>query len=334
MSHEPVTVAEVIESEQRETEEHGKHRYVSCVAWEDETAKRQGRGQPLAFDGRPDIRAQLANDFRIYHPATGQRVVERDGLRGRQCKLTTGEWVYALDAEDFAGSEFAREQFFVDWDEVARGVVARYIERQQSSRYKHRDHRGTSISVLVQSMEEDAHQSFDNMEFSESSTNTKIWAHEDEDSCFSAGHMWPVSIPQGASISSAVWAVTASAATRDSVRADIHAEEVDDAETFMDNPDLLSRSFTSGSVNWTEDDIALTDHAGEVTVTTLLQTIISRSGWNSGNNFHLVARGQNSSPTKKLNARAYDFNPAKAGRIEADYSLTSMAVVYHHRQRI
>ena len=98
-----------------------------------------------------------------------------------------------------------------------------------------------------------------------------------------------VVIPQGATIDSAVLTLETSAGGDLDPALDIHGDDADDSASFVATPSIVSRTFTTASV-------AVTDpiSAGQWTspdISDVLQEIVDRAGWASGNAMTIILNG-------------------------------------------
>lgn len=115
-------------------------------------------------------------------------------------------------------------------------------------------------------------------------------------------------IPQGATIDSAFFVVVsheAKAAT-DVANLTIYAEATDDALTFTEDALITDRVSTTATVDWTVDEewgLWTTERSADVS--TVLQEIVDRDGWESGNSVAFVISGENQGPSEVENAREW-----------------------------
>lgn len=101
-----------------------------------------------------------------------------------------------------------------------------------------------------------------------------------------------VTIPQGATISSASVQFTAAGSIADSILS-IHGEDSDDAAAFQAvNVDISGRTQTTASVSWTvpawSGSGARTAAQATPDLATIIQEIVDRAGWVSGNDLALL----------------------------------------------
>lgn len=95
-----------------------------------------------------------------------------------------------------------------------------------------------------------------------------------------------VTIPQGATITSAYQTVYVH--SNDDPNLDIYGEATDDAATFTtSSKNITNRSLTTAKVNWSATDIG-TGSKDTPELKTIIQEIIDRAGWSSGNDIVLI----------------------------------------------
>ena len=105
-----------------------------------------------------------------------------------------------------------------------------------------------------------------------------------------------VTIPAGATVTNAHITLTVPGAGDDTPgELTIAANDVDDAATFTTASNNISgRAKTTASVSWTGTDIG-TGAKNSPDIKTVIQEIIDRAGWTSGNNIAILLQGSTSS---------------------------------------
>ncbi|PQB04113.1 Ig-like domain-containing protein [Aureitalea marina] len=140
-----------------------------------------------------------------------------------------------------------------------------------------------------------------------------------------------IDIPQGATITSARIQFT-SDSFHDNANAEynIYAEDEDHADPFgTADDDLTDRDMVSGAVNWTPPtwNVGSNGTAQRTPqLTSLLQQVVDRCNWASGNSvvFKIEGAGQSlTDPTAKRRARTYDDDPSYAAVLSFTYSYNS-----------
>jgi hypothetical protein len=118
-----------------------------------------------------------------------------------------------------------------------------------------------------------------------------------------------VTIPQGATITSCyVRFRAAENLSFDTVRTKIYFEDVDDSTAPTSKTDLESRSLTSSidwdfTTNWTTNS-----YYNTISLTSILQEVIDRPGFSSGNSVTVHIRNDGTSYDAKRSARSYDYS--------------------------
>ncbi|NNE70002.1 MAG: T9SS type A sorting domain-containing protein [Rhodothermales bacterium] len=133
-----------------------------------------------------------------------------------------------------------------------------------------------------------------------------------------------ITVPVGATITEAtIQFQVDETAANDAVTLTFYGEDVDDAATFtITSNDIWGRTRTTASVNWAVPHWAAVDDEGADQKTddlaTIIQEIVDRSGWTSGNDIVIVA--EHASGTGTRIAEAYDGEPAAAPEITISYT--------------
>lgn len=103
-----------------------------------------------------------------------------------------------------------------------------------------------------------------------------------------AGIRFPnVEVPQGATIVSALMTFIIAGAGPDDPNLVMYGNDVDDAASFAVEADINSRARTTANVSWVQDNIG-TGSKTAPDIATLLQEVVSRAGWVSGNDFMVL----------------------------------------------
>ncbi len=143
-----------------------------------------------------------------------------------------------------------------------------------------------------------------------------------------------VTIPQGSVINSAIASAVLTTTANDTPQLDIYGEAADNANTYTGSSNEISnRPTTTNKLNWSDTDIG----TGRKTIGDLkaiVQEIISRPGWSSGNAINFLFDALSGIG---LVIAAYDQDPADAFQIVIDYtppgSGAAVKAVYYARMR-
>lgn len=113
-----------------------------------------------------------------------------------------------------------------------------------------------------------------------------------------------VAIPNGAYIDSAWIEVYAHEDEADPAEITIWGEATDDAVTFDTNNLITDRPSTSATVAWNlTEQWTMWEQYRTADITTIIQEIVNRSGWQSGNALAIVLQGQDMGASALDNAR-------------------------------
>lgn len=128
-----------------------------------------------------------------------------------------------------------------------------------------------------------------------------------------------VTIPQGSTINSAIFRVSSQGGTGDFANTVVRAEDIDDAPNFTTNADLTSRTLTSAaSASATQTNLSSTAYYNFPSIAAVIQEVVNRAGWTSGNSLLIVAVGGTNGTNLgcQIDRGADSFEP----RIEIDYT--------------
>ena len=146
-----------------------------------------------------------------------------------------------------------------------------------------------------------------------------------------------INLTQGASISKAYIQFTAD---KDSQAATasytIKGEDVDNANTFSSsNSNISGRTYTTASVDW--NNIHAWNTAGESAdaqktpdISSIIQEIVDRNGWQSGNSLVLLISGTSG----KRSAVSYNGNPAQAPKLIVEVSTNQRRIKQSEQNEI
>ncbi|MBO6515755.1 MAG: T9SS type A sorting domain-containing protein [Bacteroidia bacterium] len=123
-----------------------------------------------------------------------------------------------------------------------------------------------------------------------------------------AFHFKNVAIPQGTTISTASVTMNAWSSNSSSVTVQIYADDVDDSDAISSSDDDISdRTPTSEKEDWTFSTWSYDVDYATPDIADVIQEIVNRSGWQSGNDITIIFKKNGSSgATKKVTARDYD----------------------------
>jgi hypothetical protein len=142
-----------------------------------------------------------------------------------------------------------------------------------------------------------------------------------------AGFRFILPIPKAAVIISANLSFYVYSASYDDANMKVYAEAVDNASNFSDNPhigNVTYRPRTTNYVSWTANATG-TGNITETGFKPVIQEVVSRAGWTSGNALTLLAI-PNTDQTLLFFARTFDSSAAAAACLFIEYSTTNEEV--------
>lgn len=173
-----------------------------------------------------------------------------------------------------------------------------------------------SITAIIDSSTDDA---FSSSISSISLDNENIWY---KGGYYSGLKFNNITIPQGSTIDSATisWYVTNNTVTK--IDADFYAEAVDNSSTFSTAADLRSRILTTASKTVFEDFGTYGRFTIGTNFSSIIQEVINRSGWTSGNSLSIIAIGNG----EEIRVRSYDYGGTgnyRPAELIIDYTVTT-----------
>lgn len=174
----------------------------------------------------------------------------------------------------------------------------------------------------------DAQEQDDNSSFSSSGTFVYTRASTSDFARLNIGFVFPgVTVPQGATVSAAtleVW-VTNAAGTDDDPELDIYGEAADNAANFATTAYVSARARTSANVSWSATNVGVDAYKSTPDITAVVQEILGRAGWSSGNNMGILFVSKNNSTGKICGFRTYDESAAHAAKLHITYTAGAAA---------
>ncbi|WP_095045564.1 hypothetical protein [Candidatus Promineifilum breve] len=144
-----------------------------------------------------------------------------------------------------------------------------------------------------------------------------------------------VTIPAGSTINSAGLTVILPSASFDDPDLTIWGQDSDDAATFTTTAnDVSGRTATTATTLWTAGNIG-TGAKTSPSLAGIIQEIINRAGWASGNDIALILKANSTSPFRY---NAYDGGGADYATLAVDYTAPSgggqpARTIHQFRQR-
>lgn len=179
----------------------------------------------------------------------------------------------------------------------------------------------TTLNLIVSADDDDAEEKDDGNGFNLGANNMN--AHAANNARFNSGFRFQsVTIPLEAEIESAVWKVVIVNVFVDDANIDIYGNDVDDSANFTDEADVTSRTLTTATVSWIADGITPSDgfsYTDSPELKTVVQEVIDRSGWSSGNALMIMGRGRTDA-NKNFQVQAHEAGTGIAAKLDIDYS--------------
>ena len=134
-----------------------------------------------------------------------------------------------------------------------------------------------------------------------------------------------VTIPKGATISAASLDLYFVSTAFDDPDVTIYAEATDDAATFTTTTnDMSGRTSTAATVNWNASSLG-TGVKTSPSIVSIIQEIVNRAGWVSGNDIVILLKGNGSSSA--IRVRAYDDGGGSYPTLNITYTASSPVTV-------
>lgn len=142
-------------------------------------------------------------------------------------------------------------------------------------------------------------------------------------------------VPQGATINSATLLVNIVNTTNDTFDADFYGEAADNPGTFTGSSGNISgRTRTTAKKTVVAADVGAGWYS--IDVTAVVQEIVNRGGWASGNAIVIILDALSNSIA--LQFRAYDGGAGDAAKLDIDYTVPSgggiVPLAMHHRMQL
>ena len=127
-----------------------------------------------------------------------------------------------------------------------------------------------------------------------------------------------VTIPNAATINTATLDLEFTTTTHDDPDIEIYAEDTDDAATFAaSSNNISSRTPTTATTTWTATSIG-TGVKTTPSIAAIIQEIINRPGWTSGNDIAIILHGLSSSSFVRL--RTLNAGTGSPATLNIDYT--------------
>lgn len=310
--------AEILTSDTLPTGE----RYVRYAGWRDETRKAQGRGDHRFR--RPDggeIVADLLNDHKIQVPPLGRELVIRANGSPKVHHLPTDAWV---DLLTYRGklSDLEYRTWTIDVEtEFVLPAISRFRQRLLAGG-RWGDRTGTTLNLIVGASAGDADERQSDGSVSLTIAPNRTYSRNVASSQYHSGHHFTgATIPSGATINAATLTLNCTSTSLDDMYCTIHADDSDSAAAFTSTSyDIGSRTRTTASQSWQQDACGTGDEVSP-DFASVVQEVVDRAGWASGNSIAILLISSASPPAIKFFAStAYDTSTTLCARLDIDYT--------------
>lgn len=133
-----------------------------------------------------------------------------------------------------------------------------------------------------------------------------------------------ITIPQGATISSATFRCRIQSTSYDDPLVHVYAEAVDNAVSFTTNADVASRAKTTANVAWSGTGIgAIFLNVKSPDITSVVQEVINRAGWVSGNSLDILIKGDTNASLREFRCYTMDAGGNYGGYIDITQNIQS-----------
>ena len=180
----------------------------------------------------------------------------------------------------------------------------------------------TTVNLQVSANNDDAYEYGDDTGFTANDNQIRHTGWASADGITLAGHRFTsVDVPKDAQIVTATLQLFILVTSVDDANFDIHAEDVDNAVDFAANADVVNRVRTTAAVLWDEDSLG-TGFKSSPDIKAVIQEIVNRGSWASGNDLMIICKGKTDQGTKDCRSRAHDFDPSEAAKLDIEYAVT------------
>jgi hypothetical protein len=183
----------------------------------------------------------------------------------------------------------------------------------------------TTLNLQVGASGDDAHETHNNSNYS--SIETYVYGQSSTSTAgqWSGGFRFlNVTIPKSDTINAATMQVDVLGTAYDDPNLHIRGDNVDNSAAWSstDSPFDRDAQLTSASVTWSVNGIG----AGWSTtpeIKTVIQEIVNRAGWSSGNALSVVFRARDNT-FKSFRVVSYDGTAANAAKLDIDHGLSAL----------
>jgi hypothetical protein len=187
----------------------------------------------------------------------------------------------------------------------------------------------TTIQVQVSAADEDAVYDYSGSGTFASHFSNALWvkANTTEADRDDSGLVFTsVSVPQGATITAATLEVYVYSTDTDDVNCNIYGNDVNSANDFTDEANIISRTKTTAYTLWSSGYMG-TGWVTSPDIKSVVQEITDRASWATGNNMCFLLCG-GSSGTQNLRFYAYEYGASYAAKLNITYTTSGTLRTY------
>lgn len=183
-----------------------------------------------------------------------------------------------------------------------------------------------TVSLQVLASADDATDADDGSNFSTTGTTGAVISSTTASTRRNSGFRFVgVPISNTATILSATWTATTDGSTT-SILATFYGEAADNAANYTTTAAVYNRTKTSASVAWDSTGLSKSTAATSPDLTTIIQEVVSRTGWKNGNALNLILAGQNSATGRTAAFVTADSSPAPT--LDISWTRTTTATLF------
>jgi hypothetical protein len=292
--------------------------YFALAAWPDRRAKRQARGIKREINGRAIV-APLFQDFHLRRPAVDRAIVRRPAPwtnAGLELLTTTGHW---LPADTQAAVTWQTVERPADRGRQIAAAAEAYLALAEARGWTG-DRRGTVDNLICTASSHDADERASTTIVN--TTRTYTIGTASTSSASHTGHYFAnATVPQGATIDSAVMKMTPIGTAYDDARGDWYGELSPYPGTFSaSNGNLTNRTLTTASAAVHSQGLGASQHAWQTDVTAIVQEIVNQAAYAQGSPIVMHWRAFVANPTRSCWCHAYDGDTAQCGALDITYT--------------
>ena len=177
----------------------------------------------------------------------------------------------------------------------------------------------TTVNYQVGAGDDDAYENQDDTNFTLTGAVDQSASASIDVRSISGHRFTSVTVPKGADIVTATLQLYVYSASWDDINVDIHGEDADNAVDFAADADTINRVRTTASVAWVTDSLG-TGFKSSPDIKTVIQEIVNRGSWASGNAIMILCKGK-SDVTKVCITRGHEDAPGNAAKLDITYAV-------------